>query len=94
MDYVAESIGTFVFVSVILIIGDPIAIGITLAAVIYFTNHVSKSAVNPCVVFCFWLRGDLPLSSSLCYIFAEIIGAVLAYYWWGYTIRNISTPSS
>ena len=40
LEFFTEFIGTFIFLAVILISGDPLAIGITLASVIYFGGQL------------------------------------------------------
>lgn len=83
MDYISEAIGTFVLVSVIMFYSDnPIVIGLTLIVAIYLASTASKGAVNPAVSFGFWLKGNLTTEKTIGYIFAEIMGAFLAYFWY------------
>jgi glycerol uptake facilitator-like aquaporin len=77
MDGVAELVGTFIFVSIILITGNPIAIAVGLLAVIYFTSSLSKGSLNPAVSISLFCRGDLNLSKLFIYILAEVLGV----YW-------------
>lgn len=85
----AEIIGTFIFVTVILNltttdngIFTAVAIGLTLAAVIYFASKASLGSMNPAVTLGLFLRGNLDGTTALAYVIAELIGAVLAFMWW------------
>ena len=91
MEYIAEAIGTFIFVSVILISVDkfpsiaPFAIAITLLAVIFFTSNASSSSINPAVTLALWFKGEsnngLSTSKAIYYVVAELIGAGIAVLW-------------
>ena len=74
-----EFIGTFIFLSVILITGDPIAIGLTLAAVIYFGSKVSGGNYNPAVSFMLFLNKKLDLTKMLMYVLSQLLGAGAAF---------------
>mgnify|MGYP001336212747 CR=1 FL=1 len=49
LNYFVELVGTFIFLSVIIITGDPLAIGLTLAGVAWFGSKVSGAHYNPAV---------------------------------------------
>ena len=85
----AETLGTFFFVSVILASTSlkdalmvPLVIGLALTISIYFTSKASLGAMNPVVALSLLLRGDLDLPTTAVYIVAEVLGAVLAFVWW------------
>lgn len=78
MEYVAEFVGTFVFVSVILFTGNPVAIAVTLLAMIYFTSIASKGSVNPAVSLSLFMKGDLSGKQLGLYIISELAGAAVA----------------
>lgn len=97
MEYVAEAIGTFIFVSVIMIVSTdksislvaPIAIVVALLTAIYFTRNSSFSSMNPAVTFGLWLNNRssvgpniMPTNKALYYIIAELIGATAAFFWY------------
>lgn len=87
----AESLGTFFFVSVILATAGveavaPVLIGLALAVAIYFTSKASLGNLNPVVTIALLLRGDLDLPSAAVYIVSQLIGAVLAVMWWKLTL--------
>uniref|UniRef100_A0A6C0JUP9 Major intrinsic protein n=1 Tax=viral metagenome TaxID=1070528 RepID=A0A6C0JUP9_9ZZZZ len=79
MDYVAEIIGTYIFVSIILFVGQPVPIAATLLFVIYLTKSFSKASVNPAVSLSLGLRGDLSSEKTFFYIISEFVGGGLAY---------------
>ena len=79
LDFLVELIGTFIFLSVIIITGDPIAVGVALTAMIYFGRKVSGGHFNPAVSIMFWLDNKMSTSKTLCQIVAQISGASLAY---------------
>ena len=82
IELTAEAIGTFILVSVVLFVGDPIAVAIALAAGIYICSKVSKGSLNPAVSLGLFFRGDLNGPYLIMYILAEIIGACLAVLWY------------
>ena len=51
LQYITEFIDTFIFLSVIIITGNPLAIGLTLAGMIWFGNKVSGGHFNPDNIF-------------------------------------------
>jgi aquaporin Z len=92
----AELIGTFIFIAVILYVTTPnsqtvlipLVIGLTLAIAIWFTLPISKGSMNPAVSIALGLRGDLTPVGCVVYIIAEIIGALLAFAWWKYLVNS------
>lgn len=83
--FIAEFVTTFIFTSVILFTGQPIAIGITLIALILFASEFSKGSLNPAVTIGLMFRGDLDSKQTLLYIGAEVTGAICAavlYNYW------------
>ena len=91
LKYIVELIGTFIFLSVILISnGDPIYIGIALAAVIMFGGKISGGHFNPAVTWMSWLNGSKDNLESLMYIFSQVVGGTLAYLFYD-SNKNILT---
>lgn len=80
MKYLVELIGTFIFLSVILITGEAIPIGLTLAAMIYWGGKISGGAFNPAVTLALYLNKKLNTVQLFGYMIAQFIGAVLAFY--------------
>jgi len=84
--FIGELIGTFFFISVILITASKIygafAIGLALTIGILFVSKLSLGALNPAVAIALWAKGTIKASTTIIYIIAEIIGAGLAVLWW------------
>jgi len=75
-----ELVGTFIFLSVILITGEAIPIGLTLSAMIYWGGKISGGAFNPAVSIALYLNKKLNGVQTMGYILAQIIGAFIAFY--------------
>jgi glycerol uptake facilitator-like aquaporin len=92
----AELIGTFFFVTVILTITTtypanifvPIVIGLALALAIYFTLTSSKGSMNPAVTLALYARGDIDGKTAIMYMAAEFTGAAIAFLWWYYMVKT------
>ena len=92
----AELIGTFFFVSVILAVTTtytgnifvPIVIGLALALAIYFVSSSSLGSMNPAVTLALYARGNLTGCNAILYIVAEFVGAALAFLWWYYMVKT------
>jgi len=89
--YIAEFIGTFIFVFVATgvvvvnaqtqtlgLIGIALATGFTLAVVVYAIGHISGAHINPAVTIAFWLGNKFKKIDTVFYIIAQLLGAVLA----------------
>jgi len=76
----AEFIGTFVFVSVILSVSQPIPIAVALLSAIYFAGHISGGHFNPAVSTVFLANGTITAKKYSGYIVAQILGALCALY--------------
>ena len=81
LDFFVELIGTFIFLSVIIITGNPIAIGLTLAAMIFFGQKVSGGHFNPAVNLMMLFNKKINIYTFLSQTIAQIIGALLAFYY-------------
>ena len=94
----AEFIGTFIFVSVILNVTSaksiygviaPLAIGLTLAICIFFCVPTSKGSMNPAVsIALYFKKGGLVASEVAVYIVVEILAALLAVAWFKYILNG------
>lgn len=76
--YLAEFIGTLVFVSVILVTGNPLAIGAALVLVIWLISSISGGHLNPAVSLVMAASGKLSTTDVIPYIIAQISGGLLA----------------
>ena len=82
LKYLIEFIGTFIFLSVIIAVGEPIPIAIGLLAAIYFGGHISGGHFNPAVSLMMFLKNSLNINDLPFYILAQCAGAAAAYYFY------------
>lgn len=78
----AEFLGTFIFISVVLKSGKAIPIAIALAAVIFFATGISKTAFNPAISFAQYQKGDINDTEFATYVGAQLVAALLAVWWY------------
>ena len=78
IQYLFEFVGIIVFILVILIVGQPIAIGIALVAMIYCTSNVSGAHLNPAISVTMYLNDRLSSKDLVGYITAQILGGIVA----------------
>lgn len=84
--YIAEFIGTFFFVSIILnslkkntgMASIPVAIGIGLVAAIILVGPTSGAHLNPVVSLVSYLNNSLSQSDLMYYVLAQCAGAFVA----------------
>jgi aquaporin Z len=77
-ELVAEFIGTFILVAVILVSGEAIPIGAALATGIFLTSKISGGHLNPAVSTIFFAKGDLTTTKYFGYVLFQILGALAA----------------
>lgn len=75
----AEFIGAFILITTILISGDPLAIGLSLAVMAYAFGPVSGAHLNPAVSISMTMKGGLDYTSLMLYIVMQVLGGVAAY---------------
>ncbi len=78
LSYLVEFLGTFLFLSVILITGQALPIAIALASVIFFGSKISGGHFNPAVSIMMTLRGSLAPSDLILYILSQVLGGISA----------------
>lgn len=78
--YITEAFGAFFFVLVFGFTGDPIAIGLTLMALVYIGFPISGGHYNPAVSFAFFLKRKLSFTELSGYLAAQLSGAFIAAY--------------
>ena len=74
---VMEAVGTLFLVAAIGLSGNPLAIGLTLAVMIYIGGHVSGAHYNPAVSLAVLVRGKLDGGRFVPYVVAQFLGAIL-----------------
>lgn len=74
----AEFIGTLFLCSVALLSSDPLAVGLTLAALMYSLGYVSGGHFNPSISLAVWLRGKMSRGEMLRYMAAQLVGGLAA----------------
>lgn len=81
----AEFLGTFFFLSVILAVGEPIPIAIALLAAIYAFGAISGGHFNPAVSTMMLAKGNIDLLTYGLYVVAQILGGLFALFWFSNT---------
>ena len=76
--YLAEFIGSIIFIYVILATGNPLAIGATLALVVMLSSSISGGHMNPAVSIVMASAGNLPVADLVPYCLAQIMGGLVA----------------
>ena len=76
--FVAEFLGTFFFLYVIMATGSAIAIGLALAIAIMVLGKFSGGNFNPAVSVMMVAAGKLPSEDLLPYIIAQVAGGLAA----------------
>jgi glycerol uptake facilitator-like aquaporin len=79
LQYLVELVGTFIFLSVIIITGNPLAIGLTLAAMAWFGGKVSGGHFNPAVNVMMLMDKQMTMGEFVGQTLAQLLGAVLAF---------------
>lgn len=78
--YLGEFIGTFILISAILIVGEPIPIAVALLAAIYLVGKISGAHVNPVVSMSMFINNKMSGSDFGGYVIAQCLGALAAVY--------------
>jgi len=96
--FLAEILGTFVFLSIIIISVNSVKndnklfawlkIGLGLSIAILLVGSVSGAHLNPAVTFMFYLNNDIQIQSVFIYVIAQLIGASLAYFYYKNIIEH------
>lgn len=82
---IAEFIGTFVFLLVILVVGQPIPIVVGLLAAILAFGNLSGGHFNPAVSTMMLAKGDINVTQYVLYVLAQVLGGLAALLWWTMT---------
>jgi aquaporin Z len=75
---IVEFIGTFLFLFVIVLTGNPVVIGGALAFLIYLALNISGGHFNPAVTLMTLFNNGIALDNASGYIIAQITAGILA----------------
>ena len=78
--YIIEFLGTFFLVLIIGLTGNPLAIGLGLATLIYMGAHISGAHYNPVVSLAMFINKEISLKEMGFYVSSQLIAAVFATY--------------
>lgn len=87
--FIMEFMGTFLLLSVILGIGEPIPIALALLVAIYLGGAVSGGNYNPAVTLTQWMDNKLDTKDALSYVGTQLAAALAA--WWFF--HNVIKPN-
>ncbi len=76
----AEFLGTFLLLTAIFATGNFLAIGATLALVVFLFGNISGGHVNPAVSLAMYLKGALSTTELVLYVVAQAAGAAASLY--------------
>ena len=78
--YIIEFLGTFFLVLIIGLTGNPLAIGLGLATLIYMGAHISGAHYNPVVSLAMLINKEIALKEMGFYVLSQLLAAVFATY--------------
>lgn len=76
--YLAEFLGSIFFVYIVLMTGNPLAMGAGLAFAILLTTSVSGGYINPTITIVMASIGKLDTNDIVPYIIAQVLGGLVA----------------
>jgi len=95
--FIAELLGTFVFLGIIIISanvnnesGDALVwlkVGLGLATSLVLIGAVSGGHLNPAVSVMLYLNNQINIEQLVGYVIAQLIGAILAYLYYRYVVK-------
>jgi len=98
--FFAEFLGTLIFLAVIITTVDShciydntqawIRIPIALMVSILAFGYISGGHFNPAVSFMFFMDNRLTFEELMAYMFAQILGGLLAYFYYVYTKKYLN----
>jgi glycerol uptake facilitator-like aquaporin len=80
-EYIAEGLGTFVFLTIILTRKDPVMIAVALLIGILIATIASQGHLNPAVTGMVYLNNGITGDKAVGYIAAQVIAAIAAVQW-------------
>jgi len=78
LNYLAEFLGTFLFLSVVVSTTNPVLIAGALLTVILLIGNISGCHVNPAISVMLWAKGSLSNKDLVGYVAAQIAGGLVA----------------
>lgn len=76
--YLVEFLGTLFFIYVILVTGNPLAIGATLALLILLSKNISGGHFNPAITITMAAGEKLPTNEIIPYVLSQVVGGLVA----------------
>jgi glycerol uptake facilitator-like aquaporin len=77
IDFFSEILGTFILVYVVFKTGNYLAIGATLAVLVFLTINFSLSCFNPAITIALYYNKKINMNRLLVILVAEILGGLL-----------------
>jgi glycerol uptake facilitator-like aquaporin len=77
--YLVEFLGTLFFLYIIIVVGNPLAIGAALTIAIMLGGSISGGNFNPAVTIMMAVAGKQPTSDVVPYILAQVAGGLAAF---------------
>jgi glycerol uptake facilitator-like aquaporin len=78
LNYLAEFLGTAVFIYVILATGNPLIIGLTLSLIILIIQNISGGMVNSTLTIVLAVAGKVPMTDLIPFVLAQVLGGLMA----------------
>ena len=75
--YIIEFLGTFFLILIIGMTGNPIAIGLGLAVLVYMGAHISGAHYNPAVSLAMYINKQIDAKELGKYISSQLVGSVI-----------------
>ena len=75
-DLIIEYVGTVFFLYVVIVTGNPLAIGAAFALIIYVGGSISGGNFNPAVTLLMVLSGKQKMESLVPYVLVQFLAAV------------------
>ena len=75
--YLAEFLGSAVFVYIVLATGNPLAIGATFALLLLVSSAAGTVTINPTVTIALASAGKIPAESLVPYCISQIMGGLV-----------------
>jgi glycerol uptake facilitator-like aquaporin len=77
-EYLAEFLGSAVFIYIVLATGNPLAIGAVLALVLMVTMPISGGHINPAISIVMASIDKLPITELIPYALSQVFGGLVA----------------